>query len=83
MTQGTPTSNRVVDLLRYKAARSATTPDPVSQPTLDFDAESGGSAGAPAFHPRRVFALVTPFRPLSSREIAHREQMMRHLTRGR
>ena len=32
---------------------------------------------------RPALALVTPFRPLSARELSHRERMMRHLTSSR
>jgi len=37
--------------------------------------------GQPA--PRPVLTFVTPFRPLSSREIDHRQAMIKHLTSSR
>jgi hypothetical protein len=55
--------SRIVDLLRYKAERG--------QRSLDFD-------GPPA-PPRPRLAVVRPFRALTARELAHREQMVRHL----
>lgn len=56
---------QIVDLLRYKAERG--------QRMLDFD-------GSPT-PPRATLAVVRPFRPLSAREVAHRQQMVRHLSR--
>jgi hypothetical protein len=60
--------NRVVDLLRYRQQNT--------QRRLAFDVE-----GRPA--PRPALAPVTPFRTLSSREVDHRQAMIRHLTSSR
>jgi len=60
--------NRVVDLLRYRQQNT--------QRRLAFEAE-----GRPA--PRPVLAPVTPFRTLTSRELDHRQAMIRHLTSSR
>jgi hypothetical protein len=54
---------QIVDLLQYKAERG--------QRFLNFD--------GPAAPPRPVLAAVRPFRPLSARELAHRQRMVRHL----
>jgi hypothetical protein len=62
MTNGSPLSNRVIDLLRFKSNRA--------QRRLNFDA---------APEPRPALAPVAPFRPLTAREISHRERMMQHL----
>lgn len=42
------------------------------QARLDFE---------PSSQPRPALAPVTPFRPLTAREIEHRTQMLRHLMR--
>ena len=57
------TKAQIVDLLRYKADRV--------QRVLDFDATPAS--------PRAQLAVVRPFRPLTAREVAHRQQMVRHL----
>jgi hypothetical protein len=57
----------IVDLLQYKAMRG--------QGVLDFD-------GPPPVR-RASLADVRPFRPLTARELAHRQQMVRHLGKVR
>ena len=57
--------NRIVDLLRYKAERG--------QRSLDFD--------GPLPPPRPTLAAIHPFRPLTAREVAHRQKMIRHLAK--
>jgi hypothetical protein len=44
------------------------------QQRLNFSAGAGQTPS---------LAAVTPFRPLSGREVTHRERMMRHLSRSR
>ena len=61
------TKAQIVDLLLYKASRG--------QRSLDFD--------GPTKPPRASLAVVRPFRPLSARELAHRQQMVRHLSSRR
>jgi hypothetical protein len=63
MNSEAATKAEIVDLLRYKADRV--------QRALNFD-------GPPA-PPRAQLAVVRPFRPLTTREVAHRQQMVRHL----
>ena len=60
--------NRVVDLLRYRQQNT--------QRKLVFEAERRRA-------PRPALAPVTPFRTLTSREVDHRQAMIRHLTSSR
>jgi hypothetical protein len=58
-----PSRANIVDLLRYRQERG--------QRRLDFTGDSSG--------PRPVWAVVSPFRPLSAREVGHRERMVKFL----
>jgi hypothetical protein len=55
-----PIRTNIVDLLRYRQERG--------QRRLDFAGDSSG--------PRPALAVVRPFRPLSAREVGHRERMV-------
>jgi len=59
-----PSRANIVDLLRYRQERG--------QRRLDFTGDS--SSG-----PRPSLAVVSPFRPLSAREVGHRERMVKFM----